>query len=545
MQYREEPKRQGRPAAAFRAVALLRRSPAARLALGAFLFLAATSRGFISVCDTEVRYRVARQIWHEGTIYLPTTLLDDGVERPVTFTHDGKLIGVYELASSVGMLPGIVIADLATRHLPPAPREEYSYLIGQFVYKVVLLPAMATLLVLGVHLLCVRLGMTVRQALWTAFASLFGTFLLFYARSCGLELEVACVFLWALLVYVGGPSRSARVLVASALFGLTFHYRAEFVIPVALTMTVMAYARLRQKTLSLRFLVELGTPAFLFGLLILYHNYVRTGNPFANAYTVWTAAHAEVPVFGSYPFQYFLPAFFGLAKGFLWYSPVFLLAALLLVPKCRTLHPALRWGSIPCAGLVCFVTSMEWVITEGAWGPRYLAPITPFVAIALSLALAPAFRAHTLARAAAGFVLLCALLQLCVCLDDHHFEASKFLKAREVLAARGDRDGLAALEGWRSSFLLGRLRTLGVPLGDPPVLRELWHSPELRAFDKGLRGNVWWLKLGDKFGWSRRAWTLAVCGAAAAAAGLVLMGLALGRAPRENVVMNAAGARTT
>ena len=247
-------------------------------------------------------------------------------------------------------------------------------------------------------------------------------------------------------------------------------------------------------------------PILCSGVLVLLHNYARSGSPlesFPGYFQLYTTGEQGAALagsspldpnalmFGSWPGEYLLPALFGAGKGLFWYSPILWLLVLWVHPRARAWHPALTLGLLPWASFLLFIGSIQWVLTEGGWGPRYLLPLTPFLVLAGGYGIAPLASRPGMARVLCALTICAAIFQAFIAFEGNNH----ILAQNKVVAARLGKDPGAY---GQYSLLLGRLRNLGVGVFDDPEFVRTWHSPEVVALAARTEDQLWWLKLGTK-----------------------------------------------
>ncbi|MEE8143611.1 MAG: hypothetical protein V3T77_10965, partial [Planctomycetota bacterium] len=435
---------------------------------GSLLLFAGWSRGSISDDEVQTRYLVASQIWDNGTI-------------PDLQQHS--------LGQSLTMLPAIITADLSSRFLVDAERQsEFQHWAGPFIYKTVILPLLAALALLAFYILGVRLGLSPEHAVWCAITLGFASSWLFYVKTIGTGPEVTAWALWAMVCYTGTGERAKRLGLASLFLGLTLLYHQELLIPVTLGVVLMVLHERRHQQFSFASLGVLLVPMTLCGLAALWYGYTHTGQVFAAG--LGTGGETSQPgVFASYPGVHTATILFGAQNGFFWFNPILFTSVLLLIPGGRRWHPALTRAALPVAAYLLLVASLAVAPQVSGWGQRLLVPIIPFLVLALGLALSPRMNQRGWRLVLLGVFALNIIFQATVAFDDHLGVQEQTRQVKETLAKGGEE----TLTGWRSNDLAGKLRNLGIPLGDSPAVQQAWKSSEQRR--TGFRENLWWLKM--------------------------------------------------
>lgn len=127
-------------------------------------------------------------------------------------------------------------------------------------------------------------------------------------------------------------------------------------------------------------LVSALIPIVVVGLVSLWWNWARYGS-------VWESGYVETERFDAEWWFGVSGLIAGPARGIIWYSPVLLLA----IPSAR-----LFWRQARAVFLFCVSISLLYVLLYGkwymwhggySWGPRFLAPILPFLALLIGPAL--------------------------------------------------------------------------------------------------------------------------------------------------------------
>ncbi|HBY92477.1 MAG TPA: hypothetical protein DEP84_00700, partial [Chloroflexi bacterium] len=115
-------------------------------------------------------------------------------------------------------------------------------------------------------------------------------------------------------------------------------------------------------------------PVILAGLLVLLYNAMRFGNPFESGYL-------ESEQFSAFWPQGILGELLSPGRGLLWYTP-WLLALIPAVPRAWQRDRALTALALGTA-LIYVLFYGKWYMWHGgfAWGPRFLVPILPLLAL--------------------------------------------------------------------------------------------------------------------------------------------------------------------
>jgi len=124
-------------------------------------------------------------------------------------------------------------------------------------------------------------------------------------------------------------------------------------------------------------------PIVIAGLLLLWYNNMRFGNPFSTGYHFDSGEGFSTPM---------LQGLWGLLlspyRGVFWHTPLLLISLVAFVPFARR-HPVEAFVIFGLSFVLFSLYSRWWMWWGGfAWGPRFLVPLTPFWLLPLLIPLA-------------------------------------------------------------------------------------------------------------------------------------------------------------
>ncbi|NDJ62621.1 MAG: hypothetical protein GYB67_15970 [Chloroflexi bacterium] len=303
-----------------------------------------------------------------------------------------------------------------------------------------------------------RLGYRPAVALITALIYGLATTALVYTQTLFGEPLAALLILAALLsLHRWTASRSQRDLIVGGiglalLVGVNTIY--ALVAPVA-AIYVAAVSRRPLRSI-LPPLVALAAPLIVgLGLLALY-NVARFGDPLTSGYNFAEGEGFTTPLgFGLYGLL------IGPYRGLLWYSPVVILA----LPGWLMLRrhiSAFAWLILALIGLQILAFAMWWSWHGGVtWGPRFLIPALPLIAVCIAPLIALAVRRRALLIPVLALTALSCGVQILGALYSYlpyigvlyaHYSAADFASAAANFAPQVYTDpGLSAIAGhWRA-----------------------------------------------------------------------------------------------
>jgi len=226
-----------------------------------------------------------------------------------------------------------------------------------------------------------RLGYSAGASVSAALLFGLGTSALVYAKYlftepvAGLGLLLAAEAVWRAhheesvhwrAMALGGAGLGAAVLTNPVNIVFALFFFAALIIPAAARGPRPAVAN------ALNLLWPLAASLLIMALW----NVIRFGNPFATGYHLGAGEGFTSPLRVSLPGMLLSPA-----RGLVWFVPASLLALAGLIPFFRQ-HTRLAALSLAIIAGHVLVFSAWWMWWSGwGWGPRFLVPITPFIAL--------------------------------------------------------------------------------------------------------------------------------------------------------------------
>lgn len=140
--------------------------------------------------------------------------------------------------------------------------------------------------------------------------------------------------------------------------------------------TARSQAKQHERSAMTRLLIAgaaFATPILIAGILLLWYNNMRFGNPFSTGYHFDSGEGFSTPM---------LQGLWGLLlspyRGVFWHTPLLLISLFAFVPFARR-HPVEAFVIFGLSFVLLSLYSRWWMWWGGfAWGPRFLVPLTPF-----------------------------------------------------------------------------------------------------------------------------------------------------------------------
>lgn len=365
-----------------------RRLAALLLALGCGLIYAAVSRGRLVYGDDILLFQVTEAIAARGELAVSSPVEEGDVARAIR-GRDGRGYGKYGIGLSLVALPAYAAGGW--RGAPWRDLEEVRDGVGNLRSgSRVMATGLANAAVGGAavgafFLLATAVGVSLWPAALAALALAFASPLAHYAAGFLTEpLSALCLLLVALgLVGAGrdGPGWPGALLsgAAAGLAVATKVANLPLVAPAAVWLLWLAWSR-RRAGRSWRAVVAAWILPFLAWLAAVgWANWTRFGS-------VWETGYgAEARSFGTPLLEGAGGLLLSPGRGLLWYWPAALLALAGLVRLARRAPATAAYaGSALLISLLLFGRFYQWY-GGGSWGPRFLMPVLPLLALGLAL----------------------------------------------------------------------------------------------------------------------------------------------------------------
>lgn len=340
----------------------------------------ATAPGRISGTDAWTRYLVAVGLVEYGQPVLPPSKLPGS--HWVVYGRDGAAHSYFGIGQSLAFAP-LYLLGKTVRHVTGSATSDWPAVLASFLGSLV-----AALLAVAVFTLARQIGYTSRVALGTAALCGVGTTVWDAARDNHdhlLEALGVTASLAALLFGLRQRSKGAMI-GAGALYGYALMTRLSATFGLAgiallLALGVERPPLHRGRPLDAAWLGLGVAPAVGF---VLWYNSMRFGNLFLTGYET-----KPLYWFGSPIYEGVATLLVSPGSGVLWYVPLVLATPLLG-----------RWSyeRVPGSCLGLGVIGLGYLLGYGqfqglglgvwTWGPKYLLPLMPLIAVAWAEALA-------------------------------------------------------------------------------------------------------------------------------------------------------------
>lgn len=355
-----------------------RRVLALSLALFLFAIYLFTYRGGFHSIDEVSMFAVTESLVKFGRLNTNqiawTQWTTSQAEAQGFFGTDGDVYSKKGLALSLAQAPLYLLALL----LPN---------LGMLQTVSLLNAAITSLTGMLVFMFVHRLNFSLLTSAVTALTFGLATIALVYAKYLFSEpLAAFLLLLAAYMLYAYRQEGGLRhVVIAGLAAGLAVTARANnlFLLPVfglyLLWVEYLHQSPLTRQGFTLRpfikIIIAFGLALAVPALIILFYNYLRSGNPLQTGY--------DLTLFSSNALLGLYKLLFSPLRGLFIYSPVLLLT----LPGWwlfRKSHPAEAWLFLGLAGITLGLFSF-WSSGEGlSWGSRFLVPLIPFFAICLA-----------------------------------------------------------------------------------------------------------------------------------------------------------------
>lgn len=359
------------------------RNPTGRTVLGiGAMFLGLyglTFHGFVDVEDTEVAYQSTRNLIEHGSLAIGDTeigrkIIDQGFY--VTEAEDGATYPIYPLLQLLLPVPFYVVGDLLSGLAYEKPED-----VVRMAYASVNVP-LGALICVVVFLLSVQLGYPHRVAAVTSLVAGSCTMLWVYAQGTfadmSLTLFTSASALCLFKASMDTPELARRgkwLVAAGVLHGLAACVRPIGFVLLLPSMIYLARAGSRD---WLRFLL----PMVGVVVVTLCLDSIVFGRPLVASYA--GRATSEPPLLTHSYTLSMLGLLFSDGRGLFSLSPVLLLAILSFAALRRRLPREADLIAWQLATLVFFFAAFAGWSGGWNWGPRYLLPCLPLVAVVVA-----------------------------------------------------------------------------------------------------------------------------------------------------------------
>lgn len=322
-----------------------------------------TCPGRIDLIDGQVRYEVTWNLISRGRAeILDPYVMFVGVRAP-----SGRVYSSYGPGTPILSVPFVWAGSLGG--------EDHAHVRRHFFFSLVQ-PVMGALLAALMVLFYVRLGLTVRRAVFWGLVGAFAMLVWPVSLSSFDQTSHALFVVGsAYLAYQSGAHGSVwRAAAAGLLGGLLFCFQEPYVLMVpGLALTMFAVARTGWRSRLVAFAVGSTVGPALWAVF----NFLRFGSPLQTG-----RFSGSIPILGS-PLVGFVSLLVSPGKGILFFSPPIVLAVLgmrWMVRERRWLAAGLLLTVVPHFLFLC---SLSFFGSDWCWGPRYLVPASALLCLAM------------------------------------------------------------------------------------------------------------------------------------------------------------------
>lgn len=340
---------------------------------GFALFFLGTAAVNAASADAVSMLRVARRLAEHGFASLPGQL-------------NGATVSKYGIGQSLLELPWVGFWQRGLEVSAAATRIWCGLLLSS-------LPALGSAAMLaGLYLCGRRLGYGPRLSLGVTLLAGLATMSWPYAQGLLSDSSLGWFWVWAWygLLRYRQEGREGWLALAGAALGYTLLLKPMALggLPPFLVYAAWAVHQREGRTTAWRPALALGLPLALGAALVLAYNHWRYGSPWETGYGADPNDRDVLLGFQTPLATGLLGLLFSSGKGFFWYNPALLLG-LLGWPLLARRQRAEAWLLLAFPVLLLLLHAKWWAWHgDFAWGPRFLAPAAPFLALPAGAALA-------------------------------------------------------------------------------------------------------------------------------------------------------------